>query len=138
MIRRPPRSTQSRSSAASDVYKRQVIESAPPHESKGSHFNGPFGHVLRQLIGVDHVIKGVQERAEIGVHLLHERADSLYFLSTALEGELVAAQGNINVQKLLEHTEVRIMLSHEHLSYVVIQRQYLLRHAGLPTFPATQ
>src|SRR5450756_766667 len=26
MIRRPPRSTQSRSSAASDVYKRQVIE----------------------------------------------------------------------------------------------------------------
>src|SRR5665811_1398380 len=70
--------------------------------------------------------------------LLHERTDSLYFLSTALEGELVAAQGNINVQKLLEHTEVRIMLSHEHLSYVVIQRQYLLRHAGLPTFPATQ
>src|SRR5450756_1733911 len=28
MIRRPPRSTQSRSSAASDVYKRQVIKSA--------------------------------------------------------------------------------------------------------------
>src|SRR5450756_2811728 len=27
MIRRPPRSTQSRSSAASDVYKRQVVES---------------------------------------------------------------------------------------------------------------
>src|SRR5450756_1918503 len=28
MIRRPPRSTQSRSSAASDVYKRQVTEGA--------------------------------------------------------------------------------------------------------------
>ena len=27
MIRRPPRSTQSRSSAASDVYKRQVVDS---------------------------------------------------------------------------------------------------------------
>ena len=26
MIRRPPRATQSRSSAASDVYKRQVVE----------------------------------------------------------------------------------------------------------------
>jgi len=26
MIRRPPRSTQSRSSAASDVYKRQIID----------------------------------------------------------------------------------------------------------------
>src|SRR5450756_3253094 len=30
MIRRPPRSTQSRSSAASDVYKRQVTEWALP------------------------------------------------------------------------------------------------------------
>src|SRR5450756_1247479 len=31
MIRRPPRSTQSRSSAASDVYKRQVVE---PHRAR--------------------------------------------------------------------------------------------------------
>src|SRR5450756_197607 len=30
MIRRPPRSTQSRSSAASDVYKRQVVVSGCP------------------------------------------------------------------------------------------------------------
>src|SRR5450756_2160423 len=30
MIRRPPRSTQSRSSAASDVYKRQVLAPVPP------------------------------------------------------------------------------------------------------------
>src|SRR5450756_3158953 len=30
MIRRPPRSTQSRSSAASDVYKRQVFENDQP------------------------------------------------------------------------------------------------------------
>src|SRR5665213_1819299 len=29
MIRRPPRSTQSRSSAASDVYKRQLLQRAP-------------------------------------------------------------------------------------------------------------
>src|SRR5450756_2625531 len=29
MIRRPPRSTQSRSSAASDVYKRQYMDSVP-------------------------------------------------------------------------------------------------------------
>ena len=38
MIRRPPRSTQRRSSAASDVYKRQLleleIENLPPEESK--------------------------------------------------------------------------------------------------------
>eukprot|EP00657_Telonema_sp_P-1_P011590 TRINITY_DN687_c0_g1_i3.p1 TRINITY_DN687_c0_g1~~TRINITY_DN687_c0_g1_i3.p1 ORF type:complete len:117 (-),score=35.72 TRINITY_DN687_c0_g1_i3:137-487(-) len=31
MIRRPPRSTQSRSSAASDVYKRQVIQCGNHH-----------------------------------------------------------------------------------------------------------
>src|SRR5450756_453000 len=29
MIRRPPRSTQSRSSAASDVYKRQILDANP-------------------------------------------------------------------------------------------------------------
>src|SRR5680860_462034 len=33
MIRRPPRSTQSRSSAASDVYKRQVCEPECPAEA---------------------------------------------------------------------------------------------------------
>src|SRR5680860_1900459 len=31
MIRRPPRSTQSRSSAASDVYKRQAVNSVRSH-----------------------------------------------------------------------------------------------------------
>ena len=37
MIRRPPRSTQSRSSAASDVYKRQqqVTDDAVPHADDG-------------------------------------------------------------------------------------------------------
>src|SRR5680860_747054 len=41
MIRRPPRSTQSRSSAASDVYKRQVRCRAQQH---GSELCGPpFG-----------------------------------------------------------------------------------------------
>src|SRR5450756_2644656 len=33
MIRRPPRSTQSRSSAASDVYKRQPLPSPPTEQS---------------------------------------------------------------------------------------------------------
>src|SRR5678816_2175058 len=34
MIRRPPRSTLDRSSAASDVYKRQVMDSRTPAEPK--------------------------------------------------------------------------------------------------------
>src|SRR5665213_4605590 len=35
MIRRPPRSTQSRSSAASDVYKRQILGCAMPEAEQG-------------------------------------------------------------------------------------------------------
>ena len=37
MIRRPPRSTQSRSSAASDVYKRQVVEVVLVHIKLAQH-----------------------------------------------------------------------------------------------------
>src|SRR5450756_3054812 len=37
MIRRPPRSTQSRSSAASDVYKRQSLKIIIPRESKNAN-----------------------------------------------------------------------------------------------------
>src|SRR5680860_700455 len=40
MIRRPPRSTQSRSSAASDVYKRQTIDRIIYHTSEGSFDSG--------------------------------------------------------------------------------------------------
>src|SRR5450756_2829732 len=39
MIRRPPRSTQSRSSAASDVYKRQVITPTQARTSLGRSFS---------------------------------------------------------------------------------------------------
>src|SRR5680860_1001570 len=43
MIRRPPRSTQSRSSAASDVYKRQAVRAARAHA----------GHTLTIEVEVD-------------------------------------------------------------------------------------
>src|SRR5680860_1212511 len=44
MIRRPPRSTQSRSSAASDVYKRQgVVHTRPPPQ--------PYLELNRELAG---------------------------------------------------------------------------------------
>src|SRR5450756_1626440 len=46
MIRRPPRSTQSRSSAASDVYKRQGLESAV----QGT-IGPPTVDVLEHLVG---------------------------------------------------------------------------------------
>ena len=43
MIRRPPRSTQSRSSAASDVYKRQALKTV------GRHWSLPF-FILRYIV----------------------------------------------------------------------------------------
>src|SRR5450756_1234421 len=46
MIRRPPRSTQSRSSAASDVYKRQVEE---PVELERSHVGYDYLHLRETL-----------------------------------------------------------------------------------------
>ena len=52
MIRRPPRSTQSRSSAASDVYKRQTPETAatiddPVVRARALHVTGENQRVLR-------------------------------------------------------------------------------------------
>src|SRR5450756_3118164 len=51
MIRRPPRSTQSRSSAASDVYKRQVRGIAVQR-------GGPGGRLAANLAGVDRAAVG--------------------------------------------------------------------------------
>src|SRR5450756_1336391 len=48
MIRRPPRATQSRSSAASDVYKRQVHARAGPDRVEGAVVSP---RVRRDLIG---------------------------------------------------------------------------------------
>src|SRR5680860_959097 len=48
MIRRPPRSTQSRSSAASDVYKRQVIDWIASDDTEGLLAEGR----LRDLDGI--------------------------------------------------------------------------------------
>src|SRR5450756_1761959 len=51
MIRRPPRSTQSRSSAASDVYKRQV-RAVPLRVSLHCTFATPFASILRHDITI--------------------------------------------------------------------------------------
>src|SRR5450756_2117659 len=52
MIRRPPRSTQSRSSAASDVYKRQVQALL---EAAGLAYTG--SGVLGSAVGMDKVVQ---------------------------------------------------------------------------------
>src|SRR5450756_2488154 len=52
MIRRPPRSTQSRSSAASDVYKRQWLET-PQRVAGGSLSSQPLESFTRARIRHD-------------------------------------------------------------------------------------
>src|SRR5450756_1077387 len=68
MIRRPPRSTQSRSSAASDVYKRQVdTRFAEPRE--GAQIRQPA--VQRQLVHLE--VAGVQHGPGTGPDRHRER-----------------------------------------------------------------
>ena len=50
MIRRPPRSTQSRSSAASDVYKRQLTESDDPILEVGLPKIGPVQEMIGKYV----------------------------------------------------------------------------------------
>src|SRR5680860_1848083 len=62
MIRRPPRSTQSRSSAASDVYKRQLIdEELEPRAALPIHR--------------EDVLQTVRARAPVTEHDVHQIAD---------------------------------------------------------------
>src|SRR5450756_2822636 len=56
MIRRPPRSTQSRSSAASDVYKRQTVTVPPGLSQDGTRFNLRFVVEEGPQSLIDHVL----------------------------------------------------------------------------------
>src|SRR5450756_2721397 len=58
MIRRPPRSTQSRSSAASDVYKRQGDSRMKKHGLFGELIGEVFGTFILILLG-DGVVANV-------------------------------------------------------------------------------
>src|SRR5450756_164773 len=67
MIRRPPRSTQSRSSAASDVYKRQVLKfrrlipgDEPSQEVENSKRDG-------EMVNTRHLYRSRQSRVIAGV-----------------------------------------------------------------------
>ena len=80
MIRRPPRSTQSRSSAASDVYKRQLYnapQSTCSQRERGREGNGR-GHrplkccVRRLLRGFQRQSKGAETRAKFSDQLARD------------------------------------------------------------------
>ena len=65
MIRRPPRSTLDRSSAASDVYKRQVLV------VPGRHGDVGLAGVGEQLAVRGHEDRGVEAEAVVGACLLY-------------------------------------------------------------------
>src|SRR5450756_2012425 len=102
MIRRPPRSTQSRSSAASDVYKRQLLRGFEMHEKHGvvdrfsrvSHLDGHTDldvlelAVVPQLMGEERVRTVQPHHGQYvrDIHL-HEGRDEVGG-GVALEGPL--------------------------------------------------
>src|SRR5450756_3100725 len=58
MIRRPPRSTQSRSSAASDVYKRQTVGGASNSDTTTTTVNAQADLRVTKTDGPDPVLAG--------------------------------------------------------------------------------
>ena len=78
MIRRPPRSTQSRSSAASDVYKRQLYLMGA-YDSSNGKYTSPFSEKLL----VD-AFKKAGKRLDMGKCCLHfKELDDLELTSVA-------------------------------------------------------
>src|SRR5450756_1480408 len=77
MLRRPPRSTQSRSSAASDVYKRQGKEIVvngniviPPYGTTARRYMGVMG-TRRLELGDGYGIHGTDHPESIGQSVSH-------------------------------------------------------------------
>src|SRR5450756_1381112 len=63
MIRRPPRSTQSRSSAASDVYKRQAFYDFPAEHWRHLRTTNPIENSFATVKLRTRVIKGARSKA---------------------------------------------------------------------------
>src|SRR5450756_3243163 len=94
MIRRPPRSTQSRSSAASDVYKRQLRELA-----RSGHAL-PVDHEGRQNLGVA-VLSRMEIEHEVDERPLQPCAESPVEGETR-PGDLCPAREIEDVQTLAD------------------------------------
>eukprot|EP01017_Pseudomicrothorax_dubius_P008787 TRINITY_DN1290_c0_g2_i4.p1 TRINITY_DN1290_c0_g2~~TRINITY_DN1290_c0_g2_i4.p1 ORF type:complete len:749 (+),score=187.77 TRINITY_DN1290_c0_g2_i4:47-2293(+) len=118
MIRRPPRSTQSRSSAASDVYKRQLKGYLPHNPSMVR----PASYSVRQL-------------SKLGFRFLQFANHSSFLFSAVQRGDFDALKkvlrlGELNIQMsefayLMTHLiedirAVGAMINAEHKSYVFL------------------
>src|SRR5450756_2188345 len=73
MIRRPPRSTQSRSSAASDVYKRQDLA-----VEKYNQATSQLTTVRQQIKENEHLLKVAEYNLDVANTQLQSRAENIY------------------------------------------------------------
>src|SRR5678816_1534670 len=101
MIRRPPRSTLDRSSAASDVYKRQIVDQQPerpePHESSRRL------RILALNPPRDELYKRINERTEAHFHAgLVEEVRQLLDRGFASDSNALGAHGYRRVVEYLK------------------------------------
>src|SRR5450756_1321944 len=89
MIRRPPRSTQSRSSAASDVYKRQMLDTVERFQDDGVRltFIEPYPGRLRSLLRAEDaksctIVEKTVQNADLNLFTALEAGDILFIDSS--------------------------------------------------------
>src|SRR5450756_267152 len=123
MIRRPPRSTQSRSSAASDVYKRQVQDPGPMpgpnHECRGTGIRKDLTAPIHEK---DLLAGGVQDHAErcsqrldhgrqlsLGVPELRRRPHCPSPVSVSVQRDDLEAKLSCNGREELDGSAIRVV-----------------------------
>src|SRR5450756_65838 len=100
MIRRPPRSTQSRSSAASDVYKRQVL---PPGRTLGPPATE---HVCGSVAANPQLVRGDVHVRVLGAP--HDARDPSGALGVTISGDVgIPDEHERDVTRPLAHLELR-------------------------------
>src|SRR5678809_755435 len=103
MIRRPPRSTLDRSSAASDVYKRQLFKDVPPREPPGlQEFALAYDQEARYTD--DHVGPFLAHLAKLGL------GDQSIVIITADHGEEFGEHGSMGHGRTLHQEVLRVPL----------------------------
>ena len=103
MIRRPPRSTQSRSSAASDVYKRQHYCCIMPQSFQTSIFAFSLSIMIiscASFIPEKESWEGIKDNI-LRVYIHHEHMDDLNGSDNSREKELLEVTGRNRAEMLL-------------------------------------
>src|SRR5450756_987086 len=120
MIRRPPRSTQSRSSAASDVYKRQAARSTMTAAgvpvtpgSEGIIESAAEAEAVTRRIGLPVMVKASAGGGGKGIRIVKEASELAAAVRQA-QGEAEAAFGNgaVYVEKYIgspRHIEIQVL-----------------------------